>query len=105
MTTLVHALDKPGLAPFRMPDRFRHDVTYFCTPAGEPGAPERLGEREYWVRLEDARQVFEDGVIRIVSPLDSDATAEIELTEEQEAWLEWMIGNEVQHVRVEEERG
>jgi hypothetical protein len=39
--------------------------------------------------------------VRTVSPLDSDSKAEIELTEEQEAWLEWMLTHEVQHVRVE----
>ena len=27
--------------------------------------------------------------------------AEIELSEEQEAWLEWMVGNELQHIRLE----
>jgi len=89
------------LPPFEMPGRFRHDVTYFCTPAGEPGAPQTLAEHEYWVRLEDARRIYEDGVVRIVSPLDSATTAELEITEEQEAWLEWMIEYEIEHVRLE----
>ena len=101
MSTLVRAVGRPDLDPFRMPARFRHDVTYFCTPAGQPGAPATLGEREFFVRLDDARQVLDDGVIRIVSPLDSATTAEIEITEEQEAWLDWMIRNEVEHVRLE----
>ena len=101
MSTVVHAVTRTDLAPFRMPVRFRHDVTYFCTPAGEPGAPGRLGEREFFVRLEDARRILDDGVIRIVSPLDSATTAEIEITEEQEAWLDWMVKNEVEHVRLD----
>jgi len=70
------------------------------TPSGEPGVP-KLVQREYWVRTEDAELWLEDGVILVVSPLDVAAKAELELTEEQEAWLEWMVANGVQHVRLE----
>jgi len=97
---LVYAVDQPGLAPFQMPDRFRTDIAYFMTPAGEPGVPE-LGAGEYWIRLDDARVWLADGVVCVVSPLDAAAKAELELTEEQEAWLEWLIGHGVQHVRVQ----
>lgn len=100
MTVQVTAVHKPDLPPFEMPDRFRHDVTYFCTPAGDEGAPAKLGSHEYWVRLEDSRTIYDDGVIRIVSPLDSATTAELEITDEQEAWLEWMIEHEVEHIRL-----
>lgn len=101
MAVRVYAVDQPELPPFEMPDRFRHDITYFCTSPGEEGAPAILPEREYWVRLQDARQFYDDGVIRVVSPLDSETRAELELTEEQEAWLEWMIKNNIEHVRIE----
>lgn len=101
MAVKVFAVDKPDLPSFEMPDRFRHDVTYFCTSPGEAGAPDTLPEREYWIRREDARQFYEDGVIRVVSPLDSDSRAELEITEEQEAWLEWMLQHEIEHVRLE----
>ena len=101
MPTRVRSVLHPDLPPFVMPDRFRHDVTYFCTPAGGAGAPAKLGEREYWVRREDAERTLDDGVIRIVSPLDSASSTEIEITEEQEAWLAWMIKNQVEHVRLE----
>lgn len=97
----VVAVDIDGVAPLEMPDRFRHDVTYFCTPAGETGAPAHLGSHEYFVRREDAERIYDEGVIRIVSPLDSSTTAELEITEEQERWLEWMLENQVQHVRIE----
>lgn len=70
------------------------------TPGGEAGVP-KLPAGEYWVRLSDARQCLDDGVVRIVSPLDSDSKAEIELSEEQESWLEWMLANEIEHVRLE----
>ena len=100
MATKVHAVEKPTLAPFTMPDRFRHDITYFRSSAGEAGVPE-LPRGEYWVRLDDSRRTYDAGCLRIVSPLDSDNRTEIEITEEQENWLQWMIANEVEHVRLE----
>lgn len=99
MPLTIHSVTKPDLPPFRMPDRFRHEITYFMTPAGMHGVP-KLPPGEYWVRLEDARAALDDGVFRLVSPLDSDRKAEIELREEHEAWLEWMVANQIEHVRV-----
>lgn len=96
----VYSVEKPELAPHRMPDRFKTDVAYFMTPAGSPGVPP-LGPSEYWIRLEDARHWLDELVVRVVSPLDAQAQAEVELTEDQEAWLEWLVRNEIQHVRLE----
>jgi hypothetical protein len=97
---LVYAVNRPELSPWKMPDRFRTDVAYFMTPAGSPGVP-ALGPREYWVRLTESRQWLEDLVVRVVSPLDAQAQAELELTEEQESWLEWMVSHEIEHIRLE----
>jgi hypothetical protein len=44
--------------------------------------------------------MYEEGVLRIVSPLDSSTTAELEITEEQEAWLQWVIENEIEQIRL-----
>ncbi len=101
MTMLVYAVAKPELPPFEMPDRFRMEVTYFMTPAGKDDVPDKLGLQEYWVRLEDARRWVEDLTVELVSPLDSENKTEIELTEEQEAWLDWMVTNEIEHIRLE----
>ena len=101
MPTLVYAVDKPELPPFEMPARFKHDITYFVTPAGEQGVPETIALGEWWVRREDARRIYDEGVIRIVSPLDSATTAELEITEEQEAWLKWMLRHEIEHLRLQ----
>lgn len=100
MSVRVFAVSRPDFPPFMMPDRFRHDITYFVTSVGPTGAPNDLAEGEWWVRLDDAREIFDAGVIRIVSPLDSASTAELEITEEQEAWLRWMIENRIEHVRL-----
>ena len=100
MSVRVVAVGRPEIAPFAMPDRFRHDVTYFVTSPGESGAPAALGENEWWVRLADARQFYDEGILRIVSPLDSQSTAELEISEEQEAWLRWMIDHGIEHIRL-----
>ena len=99
---LVYPVDKPELPPFKMPHRFRTDVAYFMTPAGEEGVP-GLAAGEYCVRLKDARRWLDELVVEVVSPLAAMSTAEIELTEEQEQWLEWMIEHEVERIRLEAE--
>jgi len=82
-----------------MPARFRHDIAYFMTPSGEGGAPE-LPEGEFWISLDDAKNFLAEGVLTLVSPLDSENQAEAEITEEQELWLEWLVANNIEHVRL-----
>lgn len=95
----VYAVNQPELAPLEMPARFKHDIAYFMTPPGERGAP-LLGDGEFWVSLDDAQRWLDDGVLVLVSPLDSENRAEAEITEEQEKWLEWMVEHRVEHVRL-----
>lgn len=82
-----------------MPDRFRMEIVYFMTPGDRAEAP-TLGEHEYWVRSLDAKQWLEEGVVSIVSPLAAEATADIELTEYHERWLEWLLAYQVEHMRL-----
>ena len=96
----VIAVDRPELAPLEMPERFKRDIAYFMTPPGEHGVPP-LPAGEYWVRLEDARRWLEDGVLSLVSPLDSQHQTEAEITDEQQAWLEWMVAHNVERLRLE----
>jgi hypothetical protein len=56
---------------------------------------------EYWIRLSEARQWLDDGVFVLVSPLDSASRTEIELSDEQETLLTWLVTHGVQHVRIE----
>ena len=98
MPILLYCVNRPDLAPFRMPDRFRQEIAFFMTSEGEGGVP-KLGAGEYWVRLADAKSFLDEGCLRIVSPLDSATRAEIELSEEQENWLEWMVANKIENVR------
>ncbi len=96
----ITSIDKPHTAPLVMPDRFRMEVVYFMTPGDSPGAP-RLETNEYWIRLKDSRIWAEDGVVSIVSPLDAQSVADIEVTEDQERWLDWLVANETEHIRIE----
>jgi hypothetical protein len=100
MTIRIRAVDRPDLPPWEMSDRFRTEIAYFMSLPGEPGVP-TLAAGEYWVAADQAKTWLDEGVFRLVSPLDSGSQAEIELSEEQEAWLEWMTSQGVQRVRVE----
>jgi hypothetical protein len=95
----VVAVDRPDVSALEMPDRFRRDVAYFMTPAGEKGAP-KLPAGEFWIDLQDARRWLDDGVLSLVPPLDSEHHTEVELTEDQEHWLEWLLEHGIQHVRL-----
>ena len=97
----VIAVELPDVAPLTMSNRFRTEVVFFTTPPGERDAPADLGPNEYWVSLSDARRWLEDLVVTVVSPLDAASRAEIALSEEHEAWLEWMVAHEVQRIRLE----
>jgi hypothetical protein len=96
----INAVDQPGVPPLEMPDRFRMEIVYFMTPPGEGGAPAALGDNEYWIRLDDARRWLDELVVYVVSPLDAENQAEIELTEYHESFVQWLVTHGVQHVKV-----
>ena len=100
MTIRVRPVDRPELPPMVMSDRFRTEIAYFMSLPGEAGVP-TLAAGEYWISAEQAKTWLDEGVFRLVSPLDSNSQAEIELSEEQEAWLEWMTANGIERVRLE----
>lgn len=97
---LVHAVDQPNAPPLECPARFRMEIVYFMTPPGERGAPADLEEGEYWINPDDARRWLDEQVVRVVSPLDAENQAEIELTEYHEAFLEWLLANDVCRVKL-----
>lgn len=99
MSLFVEAVDRPEVPRHAMPDRFRHEITYFMSLPGESGAPS-LPSGEYWISQENARNWLEDGVFLLLSPLDSQNQTEIELSEEQEDWLRWLVEHRVERVRL-----
>lgn len=96
---LVIASDRPDLAPFEMPERFRREVVYFMSPGDMPGAP-NLSKNQYWIETANIARWLEDGEFQLVSPLDAESVAEIELSEEQEQWLEWMSTNQITKIEL-----
>jgi hypothetical protein len=96
----VHAVDQPQAPPLSVPDRFRTEIVYFMTPPGVRGAPAELAEGEYWIDLEESRGWLDEFVVRVVSPLDAQSQAEIELTEYHEAFLQWLLAHSIRHVRL-----
>jgi hypothetical protein len=99
MATLVYAVDRPDVPPYKMSDRFKHEITYFMSIPEEHGVP-KMPAHDYWIAREHVESWLDEGVFRLVSPLDSENKTEIELSEEQESWLEWMLANNVQHVHL-----
>lgn len=95
----IVAIDRPEAGSIAMPERFRKEIVYFMSPADVPNAPQ-CGKNQYWIPLEHSREWLNDGVFSIVSPLDAESKAEIELTEDQERWLEWMVKHEITVVEV-----
>lgn len=99
-TILIRPVGREDIPPLVMPERFRLEIVYFITPGDAAGAP-ILGKNEYWIEPKFVDRWLDDGVFSVVSPLDAESVAEIELTEDQERWLEWMKRHGIQHVRVE----
>ncbi len=99
MPVRVVALDHPQLLSIEMPDRFRHEITYFMSLPDEAGAP-AMQPGEFWIPAANSRHWLDEGVFEIVSPLDGQNKTEIELSEEQEVWLEWMVAHQIERVRL-----
>jgi hypothetical protein len=93
-------LDRPNIPPLSISARLRGQLVYFMTPPGTAGLP-ALREDEFWFARDEVSRWLDEGVIRLVSPLDSANATEVELSDEQEALLAWLQKNQVQHVRVE----
>jgi hypothetical protein len=94
-------LDRTEVAARPISPRLRSQLVYFMSAHDAPGVP-ALGENEYWFAESDVAKWLDDGVIYLVSPLDTANMTEVELSEEQEALLGWLKAEGVRHVRVVE---
>lgn len=95
--TLV-SVDHSGISPLPISARLRSQLVYFMSSAGTEGVP-ALAENEFWFARDEVARWLDEGVFYLVSPLDSANMTEVEITEEQEAFLSWLNRNQVQHVR------
>lgn len=94
-------IDRPEVRPCTLSTRLRSQLVYFASAPDAPGVPP-LGEAEYFFAADDVAKWLDDGVLYLVSPLDTDNMTEVELSEEQESLLGWLHTNNVQHARVVE---
>lgn len=94
------SLDHPDLAPFPISERLRGQLVYFLAGPDAADRPE-LAEGEYWFDRDEVARWLDDGVIYLVSPLDTENATEVEISEEQEALLGWLVANKVRHARLE----
>ena len=92
-------VDKPAVAARPISDRLRSQLVYFALLSGSPGVP-TLGENEFWFDPAEVAKWLDDGVISLISPLDTANMTEVELDEEQEAFLTWLTKEGVRHVRL-----
>ncbi len=95
------SVDHPEVPALTISARMRSQIVYFITPSDTPGIP-ALGECEYWLARSEVSKWLRDGVLMLVSPLDTENMTEVELSEEQEVLLGWLDKHQVQHIRVVE---
>lgn len=96
----LFAVGKDEVAPLKISAKLRSQFVYFASPANSAGLP-AMGENEFFFPLSETKTWHEDGVIYLVSPLDTDNKTEVELTDEQEDLMAWLVQHGVEHVRVE----
>ena len=95
---LIHALDKPEIDPYEISPTLRNQLQYFTTGEIRDGST----PDEFCFPLERTSKLLEDGVFYVISPLDEEHQAEIEISDEQEDLLDWLVSNGIQRVKVEE---
>jgi hypothetical protein len=100
-TFRLEPLDRPDVPPRAISPRLRSQLVYFASAPGSPGVP-GLGEDELYFDAAEVARVLDDGVIRLVSPLDTANATEVELSDEQEDLLDWLKSHGVRHVRLVE---
>ncbi|MBM3225549.1 MAG: hypothetical protein FJZ47_17360 [Candidatus Tectomicrobia bacterium] len=101
MSYQLVSVDNPAAPPLVISPRLRSQLVYFMTPPDAPHVPP-LQAQDYWIDATQSQQWFADGVFDLVSPLDGEQRTVIELSEEQEALLEWLLTHQIQHIRVQE---
>jgi len=96
------AIGRTDVKPLKISPRLRSQFVYFACPPGQQGIP-KLEEGEFFFALKETEKWQDDGVIFLVSPLDTDNMTEVELTEEQEDLMDWLVNHKLEHVRLEGE--
>ena len=97
----VISVDKPTAPPLDISARLRSQLAYFMTAPDAPHVPP-LEATDYWIDADNAAQWAEEGVFDVVSPLDSENSTTVELSEEQEILMDWLVTHHIQHLRLQD---
>ena len=89
----LEPLDRPGVAPLPISPRLRSQLVYF-------GSPDGTADGGYAFDAAEVAKYLEEGVFFLVSPLDTANKTEVELTEEQESFLQWLLDHDVRRARL-----
>lgn len=92
----VIPLDKPEIAPYEISATLRKQLPYFT----EGRIHDTGSTDQFLFPIARTSELLEDGVFYVVSPLDDQNQAEIEITDEQEDLLEWLVSNQIEDVRI-----
>ena len=95
---LVVPLDKIEIAPYEISPTLKKQLQYFTD--GEVRDTDKPDE--LFFPLARTSELLEEGVFYVVSPLDDQNQAEIEITDEQEDLLEWLVSNQIERAQVPE---
>lgn len=87
-------IDRPEVPPLTISARLRSQLVYFAVPLNPPI------EGELAFREEEVEKWLDEGVIELISPLDTANMTEVELEEEQETMLLWLKQQKAWRVRI-----
>ena len=94
------AVEPSGVASWPVSARLRGQIVYFAVPGGPEASPE-----DFRFDREEVARVLDEGVIYLVSPLDTANMTEVEITEEQEEMLQWLKDHGVSRARLAAQYG
>ena len=97
---LASAIDKPTLEPYEISQTLRGQLQYFTEGARARRWEHSDDPNAFFFPLELTAELYDEGVFYVTSPLDDQNQAEIEITEEQEDFLYWLVSNQVEKVKV-----
>ena len=87
-------IDRPEVLPLTISARLRSQLVYFAVPVNPPI------EGELAFSEQEVEKWLDEGVIELISPLDTANMTEVELEEEQETMLLWLKQQKAWRVRI-----
>lgn len=94
----IVSLEPADIPPLSISDRIKSQLPYLTSdPPAEQGAHD---SQEYWINQDAAKATLDDGSFLVVSPLRAENAAEVELSEEAEEFLEWIVEHAVTHFAI-----